>query len=353
MSTATATITPTLDVGYRKWTTGNIGIEVEFPWPESALSNMFADHGMNFAATGYNHDVFSRIAIKHDGSCGVDPYGDGAACDGSELVSPILSVYDLALDQGVAGDYGQAIRMTTNLDTEIADISGVDSAGNAEHYDRCGIHVHVGIKDRAAENIGSTTNRRRLDRLWQAYAGRRVEINRFCGVMRDPNISSHARRYCSEQLALSSKYGQINASPVIEGRMNTVEFRQLGVTATRQDWNDTLGMMTFGEPKFHSWGDIVEWALFVDLLTEAAARPGGWIIEARDATYGSFRPYDGNKWSGYWVRPTMELSDFEGRGSNSVRTAGCMPEDPAIVAVEEAARYRSRYGCGDPNCNIC
>ena len=73
----------------RKWTTGIIGIEVEYPVSTEELSETLDSYGYDVRDVGYTHDTYGRAVVKYDSSCG----GDGGA--GSELVTPPTDIASL------------------------------------------------------------------------------------------------------------------------------------------------------------------------------------------------------------------------------------------------------------------
>ena len=256
----------------RKWTTGIIGIEVEYPVSTEELSETLNSYGYDVRDVGYTHDTYGRAVVKYDSSCGAD----GEA--GSELVTPPTDVASLRTS---------AFRyMFEELGCD--EVSDRWDVAN-RHYGSCGIHVHVGVTGSPTSNL----TRGRLDRVWRAYDARWDSVLKFVGPGRDPYQSSFAQRYCGRYLAMGDKYGAVNASPLLSGRQSTVEFRQLGHRT------DTTGAL-------RTWAEVWEWAVFCDLLTESVAHIPGWIVEARTHLYGEKNPY-GGEWSGFWTRPEAVL----------------------------------------------
>ena len=203
-----------------KLITGLVGIEVEFPMQEEDAEDVLQEEGWSgIDSVGYNHDVYTgRTVIKHDSSCGV------GGLPGCELVSPPTSIVDLLSGGSAFLAQVRTLREFGHLNT--------GDAPRPVDYAKCGIHVHVGLLDEVAMYPNSDRFRRRLDVVWRSYSARSAAINSFCGANRNPSLSRHASRYCGAHLALSDKYGQINASPVLSGSMSTIEFRQLGHTWT-------------------------------------------------------------------------------------------------------------------------
>lgn len=323
-----------------KWGTGLIGIELEFPVHGDCAADTLSDCGIEVDYVDYNHDVYDSTVIKHDSSCGIN--GD----PGCELVSPPITLASLINNTGHAAALREAwVKLSDGYIQRPKDAS------------RCGIHIHVGVE--SDRDPSSDLIRLRLDRLWRAYSARSASIVEFCGDGRDPAKSGHARRYCGAHLALSDKYGQVNASPLMSGRQNTVEFRQLGMTRMAQEPNaepfvpkpvpDEMELLKwYGylsrevesmDPDFKArclgyarenwfatqdeqrsihergsqvhtqlgWGDIVEWAIFVVLLTEGVCHTTGWIAKQRKLI-GETRP-DGLPWSDFWDRPALPYEE--------------------------------------------
>jgi hypothetical protein len=323
-----------------RWATGLIGVELEFPAPGDCAEDYLRDCGMDVDFVDYNHDTYGRTVIKHDGSCGLD---GGPGC---ELVSPPTALTHMVNGISDAATLFDAWRELSETYLH-----------NPQHARRCGIHIHVGVE--SDRDPSSDLIRLRLDRLWRAYSARSAPIMEFCGDGRDPAKSGHARRYCGAHLALSDKYGQVNASPLMSGRQNTVEFRQLGMTRSAmeansdpftpsplpeeeellrwygyrteevatmrsefranclryaaENWNATQDEERAAYERGRSvhtqlgWGDIVEWAIFVVLLTEGVCHTTGWIAKQRKLI-GETRP-DGKPWSDFWDRPALPYEE--------------------------------------------
>ena len=271
-----------------RWITGSVGIEVEYP-----IGEFQAHLGLNADVryVGYTHATYRDPVIKHDGSCGVTYDGDHT--DGCELVSPPTHLSQLQPFGRLAERLSESINFT-----EYFDDSEYTREAEPFDYRLCGVHVHVGMAIDHGE-LSSSINRRRLDRLWHSYIARRAAILEFVGDDRDPLKSQHAARYCGDYMAMSDKYGQLNLSPIMSGRQQTIEFRQMGHTSLRH-----------GAHYLHSWADIYEWALFVALLTEQATRPAGWLLDERQYWTDSpdKRPVDGQPWSNFWLRPKGQLT---------------------------------------------
>lgn len=204
-------------------TTGLIGIEVELSIPEYDLQEYLGVDNV-----GYNHEVYDRFVIKHDGSCG------------SEIVTPPIP----------------AAYKGPEYDTLAGMLRLVNERGRSTN-DNCSVHVHVGVEVNKPDNVEA-----QLFRLWRLYDYyRRDAVNDWCGPKRDPERSDHAQRYCGRFLASHGrKYGQINATqlwrhldPYAGDGMSTVEFRQM-----------------------HASTDIDriwQWATFCYLLVNASRRP--------------------------------------------------------------------------------
>lgn len=332
-------MTINIDTTDWRWATGTIGIELEFPVHGEYAEDFLVDCGVSgIEFVDYNHDTYEDcIVIKHDGSCGIN---DGAGC---ELVSPPTRLVSLINGDGLMVKMHKAWKLLSEQYLE-----------NPKHGARCGIHIHVGVESN--RDPSSDLIRLRLDRLWRAYSARSAPIMEFCGDSRDPSKSGHARRYCGAHLALSDKYGQVNASPLMSGRQNTVEFRQLGMTRSTlkpneepfvpnemptgddllrwagyrpagismhdrqyylenaaEMWDATQDDLRVRHERGshahtqHGWGDIVEWAIFVVLLTEGSCHATGWITKQRDLL-GDTRP-DGQPWSNFWKRPAVPYEE--------------------------------------------
>lgn len=182
--------------GSRRFVTGVIGLEVEFPVTSNELAS--ACRGLmgplgSAIDVGYNHDVYSSWVVKSDSSCG------------SELVSPPTPIGELL---PLLEEIFKLIRTYSRYTDPSA-------------WMKCGVHVHVGVRRPEAPGLLE----RRLDRLWRAYDRRWGQVVDLF-PHRNPITSAHCKRYCSRQLALGEKYGAVNVSHLMRGRMDTIEFRQ-------------------------------------------------------------------------------------------------------------------------------
>ena len=331
-----------------RFVTGVVGIELEFAGHEVEVAGI-----CGFDSVGYDHDTYGETVVKSDSSCG------------AEVVSPPTPLRNLWRDHSSLAYAQDDLRVhyddpesyrscgvhvhvgvrATPGDVTALDRRRIDRAWSNYRARKAAIDAFCGTNrdpEISAEAkrycdsvLGLSTKYGQLN-VEPLLCGRQPTIEfRQLGQTRQGGVRSRERMVrhpeCSSlDLMGTAEYEEwvlslieTNSEWRNSSHYNGLRLSQGGRAAPAPRTTEQAAAVVrhyyprhpgravervevtrspSGPHSFVSWAEIVEWATFCVLLTEASTRRPGWIIKARDAI-GSTRPIDRASWSDFWERP--------------------------------------------------